>query len=229
MIGGAYRRLADNHSQILGTVVYRLAFHPLAKYPGPLLAKVTGLYDTYHCFRGDRQYDQLRCQKEYGPIFRYGPNYLVVNTAEGVHDIYDVPKNANIQKADNYKVLHDGGATSIHSAIDKDVHATKRKALSHGFSEQALKGLEEYMISNIRKWLDVLIEGAADETKGWTSAKNMTDHSNWLTFDILGDLCFGQSFDLITSPEHREIPQTVLVRVQPFFTVSINNVLPGDF
>jgi hypothetical protein len=31
--------------------VYRLLFHPLAKYPGPLVAKVTGAWSGYYAIR----------------------------------------------------------------------------------------------------------------------------------------------------------------------------------
>lgn len=46
----------------LAFVVYRLSpIHPLAKFPGPRLAKATGWYRTYHeVFRKGNMIDQLR-------------------------------------------------------------------------------------------------------------------------------------------------------------------------
>lgn len=46
--------------------VYRLYFHPYAKYPGPLLAKITNLYGLYHAYVGDMHLDVWRCHETYG-------------------------------------------------------------------------------------------------------------------------------------------------------------------
>ena len=45
---------------------YRLRLHPLARYPGPLVAKITGFYAVYHAFIGDLHLDMLECHRKYG-------------------------------------------------------------------------------------------------------------------------------------------------------------------
>ncbi len=39
---------------VLWIVIYRLYFHPLAKYPGPFWARITNLYDFYIAY-GERR------------------------------------------------------------------------------------------------------------------------------------------------------------------------------
>jgi hypothetical protein len=55
-------------------VIYRLYLHPLAKYPGTFLAKVTDWYNIYHCYIGDRHLEFARIHEKYGQFVRYGPN-----------------------------------------------------------------------------------------------------------------------------------------------------------
>lgn len=51
---------------VFGLVIYRLFFHPLAKYPGPFWAKVTGLYPAYHALTGKRHINCYKLHKKYG-------------------------------------------------------------------------------------------------------------------------------------------------------------------
>lgn len=52
--------------QFIGYIVYMLYFHPLAKYPGPFLAKFTHAYAAYHAFKQDIHLDMWRCHEKYG-------------------------------------------------------------------------------------------------------------------------------------------------------------------
>jgi hypothetical protein len=52
--------------QLLAVIIYRLKFHPLAKYPGPLLAKITSLSAVYHVYKGDRHIHIHRAHEKYG-------------------------------------------------------------------------------------------------------------------------------------------------------------------
>jgi len=54
------------HRQIFLLCVYRLTFHPYAKYPGPFLGKVTTLRAAYYAYTGDMHLDMERCHQKYG-------------------------------------------------------------------------------------------------------------------------------------------------------------------
>ena len=194
---------------LFGLVLYRVYFHPLAKYPGPLLAKLTDLYSTYHAWKGDRHLEFWRCHEKYGPICRFGPNSLSFNTNTALKDIYGFGKN--VRKADFYSAFPaTKDAYSTHSAIDRSMHARKRRVLSHAFSDTAIKSMEKYILDHIRSFCANLGEKSFQsntvstiEKKGWTEPKNISDQTNYLTFDIMGDLCFGKAFGMLEKPDNR--------------------------
>jgi len=39
----------------------------------------------------------------------------------------------------------------------------------------------------------------------WSVAQNMADWCNYLTFDTLGDLCFGKAFEMLENEENRHV------------------------
>ena len=55
------------------TLAYRLSpFHPLAKYPGPVLAKSSKWWGAYHSATGDQHRCLKRLHDQYGDIVRIG-------------------------------------------------------------------------------------------------------------------------------------------------------------
>ncbi len=56
-------------------IIYRLYFHPLSKYPGPFLAKITDGYQLYHAWKGDRHVDFWRMHEKYGA---YHPSFTLL-------------------------------------------------------------------------------------------------------------------------------------------------------
>ena len=50
----------------IGLIIYNLSFHPFAKHPGPILARVSPLYALWHAYYGDLHIDVLRCHEQYG-------------------------------------------------------------------------------------------------------------------------------------------------------------------
>ncbi|KAI9047185.1 hypothetical protein LZ554_008639 [Drepanopeziza brunnea f. sp. 'monogermtubi'] len=193
----------------LGYVVYYTKFHPLAKIPGPFLAKITNLYSVYHAWKGDRHLEFWRCHEKYGPVFRFGPDSVSFNTNTALKTIYD--RNHNIRKSKFYSVFPPTKDTfNTHSSIDKKTHSEKRHVLSQAFSDKALRDMEKYVLANVREFCSKL--GAKppatekpSEESGWSVVHNIADWCNYLTFDIMGDLCFAKAFGMLEHEENRHV------------------------
>lgn len=193
---------------LLGLAIYRIFLHPLAKYPGPLLAKITDLYQTYHALKGDRHLEFYRIHEKYGPIVRFGPNSLSFNSNTALKEIYGF--KSNVRKAKFYEAFWaTKDSFSTHSAIDKSIHARKRRVLSQAFSDAAIKSMENHILAHVRQFCQNLAGlttfGSVpnEENKGYGEAVEISDQANYLTFDIMGDLCFGKAFGMLERPDNR--------------------------
>lgn len=195
-------------------VVYRIFFHPLAKYPGPPLAKLTDAYMLYFAWRGDRHLEFWRLHEKHGKFVRFGPNSLSVNSNTALKEIYGF--RANVRKAEFYDAfVHP--APNTHNARDRDLHARKRRVLSHAFSDGAIKEVERYILANVRTFCEAVGDYGrviSADSKGWSAPKNMSDWCNWLAMDILGDLCFGKAFHMLDRPDNRYAVDLVGVAAQ---------------
>lgn len=84
------------------------------------------------------------------------------------------------------------GVPSMVTIPDPETHGRQRKIIAHAFSERALRE-QEYIL---QRYSDLLISRLHDQTKQGKGAQdvNMCDWYNFTTFDVVGDLCFGDSF-----------------------------------
>ncbi|MCJ1387185.1 hypothetical protein MMC18_000025 [Xylographa bjoerkii] len=200
-------------------VIYRLTIHPLAKYPGPIVGRVTDWYSVYHAWKGDRHLDFHRLHQRYGTIVRFGPNRISVNSSSGMRAIYG-PK-CNVQKSNFYTVFNhffqDPSTTSI---INKDQHSRKRRILAKGLSERSLKAVEQPLISATQNLFQHVSAGkvsgqvSAEAGKGWSTPQDMAQWFNYIAFDLMGEFCFGESFDMVDKEDNRHIIDIISDGVQ---------------
>ncbi|KAF2848188.1 benzoate 4-monooxygenase cytochrome-like protein P450 [Plenodomus tracheiphilus IPT5] len=189
--------------------IYRLYFHPLAKFPGPFWARLTVFPSWWHTRSGDRHIWLYQLQEKYGTEFRYRPDSVLINTPTAYKKIFGPA--GNVRKADYYKVWPRNVEThNTWNATSVEMHARKRRVLNYAFSESALRSAEGFLHSNIDRWLE-LIGKMAKTDSDWTPSLNMCDWMNYLVFDILGDLCFGRCFDMKESDSKlRHIPEMMV-------------------
>ncbi|KAJ8066239.1 hypothetical protein OCU04_005322 [Sclerotinia nivalis] len=184
-------------SYITYKVIYNLYFHPLAHFPGPRLAAITDGWLCWHNTSGNYHKIMISLHKKYGKVVRFAPNDLDFASPQAYQDIHGHGKQGKsaFLKGQAYNTGSETNA-GIVSARDPAVHREIRKSLSHAFSAKALRLQEEVVM----QYMDLLvsqIHRRKDDAKGL----NLSEWYNWLTFDIIGDLAFGESFDAVKSGE----------------------------
>lgn len=176
---------------VAGYVVYQLYFHPLARYRGPLLGRITPLPDLYHAFKGDKHLLLYRLHQQYGAVVRFTPNTLSINDPAAIKAIYS--HNSNVLKGEFYKCFRATPyAISTLLATEKQQHARKRRVMGQAFSDQSLRGLEQYVLEHVQRLVDkinsVVAQPSAEAHKRWSETVDMRSWCNWLVFDVMGDL-----------------------------------------
>jgi hypothetical protein len=125
-------------------------------------------------------------------------------------------------KSEWYRTIHyaEKGGVNTFTAIDREQHRAKRRMLSYAFSEDALSGMDSLVQGHVRRWCDHLGQGATRDT--WTKGINMGILSTYLTFDVLGDLCFGKPFDVVDSDKMRFVVDLIPANTGAAYKVKVS-------
>jgi len=92
----------------------------------------------------------------------------------------------------------------------RDLHALLRKAISHGFSERALRSQE----SRIQRYVDFLMLRLRQNARKGTAKLDIVDWYNWAAFDIIGDLVFAESFGCLERQEYHPFVRLIVGTIQ---------------
>lgn len=79
-----------------------------------------------------------------------------------------------IQKSPDYKTMTLRVASTF-TEIDKKVHERKRRIVSHGFSDSALRSYEPRIMGNVNILINRMLSGSKAQD-GWTESFNMGDY-----------------------------------------------------
>ncbi|KAL4802453.1 cytochrome P450 [Aspergillus unguis] len=189
-------------------IAYCRFIHPLSSVPGPFLASIVPFVQLYHGLKGDRHLWIYDLHKQYGDHVRLAPNFVSINTVEGLQRIYG--HGNRFRKADFYNgFLAIPGVYNTHNSIDKVVHGRKRRVLSQAFSDNALKGMENVMLLHVRQLCSILGRERPSPEADKGATFNMANWFGYLTYDVMGELCFGKSFDMLIDGAKRRMVHLV--------------------
>ncbi|KAL1854759.1 hypothetical protein Daus18300_011355 [Diaporthe australafricana] len=140
---------------------------------------------------GTHVFDMQELHRKYGDVLRFAPNELSFASVQAYRDIYGhmTTGKERFLKSDAY----DTEEPRISSERDPAVHASQRKALSHAFSARALRDQEDV----VHQYVNLFVKQLGKFGAGGLKPVNATEAYNWLTFDVIGDLSFGESFDAL--------------------------------
>ncbi|KAF5694892.1 cytochrome P450 monooxygenase [Fusarium globosum] len=103
-------------------------------------------------------------------------------------------------------------ATQKHSVMsaDRENHGRMRRIISHGFSAQSMLGQQPV----IQGYVSLLIQRLREHSQNGMQPLEMTSWYNWATFDIIGDLAFGEPFGCLEKADYHPWVSMVFGRVR---------------
>ncbi|KAH9908391.1 cytochrome P450 [Xylariomycetidae sp. FL2044] len=180
---------------LISLVAYRVFFHPLRKFPGPFLAKLSDAYPGFYALSMRLHLRTFQDQKKYGPVIRHGPNKLIFNSAQALQDIYN---NERVTKSTCVLVTVSNNKPSLFSLLGQQEHRARRKVVGQAINEKSSRAFEPVIMEQINVFIDILLEASRTSTP-----VNMTKRCKRLGMDVVGLLAFGQHLNLQTDPKNR--------------------------
>ncbi|PVH93274.1 benzoate 4-monooxygenase [Periconia macrospinosa] len=182
------------------SVVWNLFFHPLRRFPGPLLARASTIWYRIAGFQANKAHWIHAAHSRYGPVIRVAPNELSFADPAAVRQVYT---SKEFVKAETFyrakTIYHENHVFSIRNIED---HHSRRRLLNKGFSLAALTDFESSLSIKIRTLLDQWAmrtrENPTIEVYPWLY---------YLSFDTIYHLLFGVDPECVKTGQSHEVMQ----------------------
>ncbi|KIW11714.1 hypothetical protein PV08_11016 [Exophiala spinifera] len=181
------------HDMVLA--VYRIWFHPLAKFPGSKLAVATYWHETYYdVFKGHQYIWKIReMHSKYGSVIRTNPDDVHIHDPDFFDELYGLKLDKWAWWTRGFAVPTAGGMT-----VEHEVHRKRRGALNPFFSKGSI-------VANMPVIQDKLAVMCArlDEIarNGRREVLDLEAVYLALTTDVLTQCSYGWTYDYIHNPE----------------------------
>lgn len=156
----------------------------------------------------------------YGDKIRPEPNTVLWSDPEAYADIYGM--KSNVRRSKFYTAWRRNGRdkTTLNT-VDVAEHAQKRKLLNLCFTEKSVRAASKFIIKHVDRWNHLLGEG---NDVGWSAPVDFSAKVDTLAFDIMGDLCFGKSFDVKEPGENplKVVPHNIVNYMRFYYPVSLS-------
>lgn len=186
-------------SLLASIVTYRLSpFHPLYKYPGPVLCRISKFWGAWIALKGETHRYTKALHDQYGPIVRTGPNEISIvdkNVIPFVLGSQGMPRGP---VWDGRKFGHKDGRNydSLITLRDLEEHSRLRKPWNKAFSGGPVRGYVEPLVTRVDQLVEIL-KDICKMSPGGVARIDLAKWISYFTFDFMGDLAFGGCFELM--------------------------------
>lgn len=207
----------------IGNIFYNIYLHPLKKYPGPKFLAASRLPYLKWMFSGTLVPHFQILHAQYGPVVRVAPNELSFINLEALKAIY-----GHRQPGEGFRknpAFFQPATNGVHSILtsEGDAHSSVRRKILPAFSDKALSEQTDIL----QHFTSLLIRRLRERVEGPDGAKpvDMFEWYIWTTFDLIGDLSFGEPFDCLEAASFTEWVELVFNAFKTFAFVNISKQL----
>ncbi|KAK7029615.1 hypothetical protein VNI00_014313 [Paramarasmius palmivorus] len=189
-------------------MAYRVSsFHPLFKYPGPILFRVSRLPALWILLQGKQHQYYQALHIKYGRYVRTGTTQLASQLDSKIHLPVSGPNHLHISDAGSLPIIQGSprflksarydaikrpeGISSILGLRSLKEHSQRRRLWDRGLNKAALKDYDMPLAARTTELVDNLVRKCDTE---------VVDFAQWLSyfsFDFMGDLAYGGVYNVM--------------------------------
>ena len=154
----------------------------------------------------------------YGTVVRIAPNELSFIDSAAWKDIYS---HKEFIRPPQFRNRLPGKNADHFISADVQDHARFRKAFSPAFAEKGLRDQEEILQSYVSKLMERFQQKIDQDPSKTSATLNVVEWFNYTTFDIIGDLGWGSSFNCLETAEYHPWVTVVLQFQAVFIAASL--------
>jgi cytochrome P450 len=175
-------------------LIHRLFFHPLAKVPGPRLARISVLWLVWNIRKGDGHIFLPALHKKYGPLVRIAPHQVITCSEEAVKTAYGA--GTSFAKSEWYqgiaapnKKQRGEDHLDLLTETNMERYRKQRRAIGPAFSIAGMEKHEKLLDDFMDKYIIKLssFKGEAIDLAEWAHIFAL-DGISWFTLSKSLDL-----------------------------------------
>ncbi|TVY78438.1 Cytochrome P450 monooxygenase FCK2 [Lachnellula suecica] len=185
-------------------LTYRLFLHRLGSFPGPTGASLSKFWHIVQLGKYDNYKRLDKWHEQYGDFVRIGPCELSIVDPDAVDAIMGAKSSCT--KSVWYDIADP--LVSLHQCRDRALHDKRRRTWDRGFSvkESRVQSYGNDLVRQIASF-----RGKPINASLWF---------NYYSFDVMGELAFGKSFDMLKTGERHYAIKLLQEGIRPGGMVS---------